>query len=75
MNLLHKPHRSHEARILEALKQAGHYGLWTHELSKQTIGGHRFSEYIRMLRKDGHNIDKVRISNYEYKYYLVQENN
>lgn len=70
MLLLHKTVKTHEQRIMEALKKAGHFGMWTRDLAKPNCGGHRFSAYIRDLRKDGHNISRVRISNYESKYFL-----
>lgn len=70
--LFHKTKQTHEDRILKALHDAGHHGLWTHELARQSIGGHKFSAYISDLRKDGYNISRIRMSNFESKYFLEE---
>lgn len=70
--MLFKTKLTNEAKVLQALKKAGRYGLWGDELVK--VGTHRFSEYVRSLRADGHNIDCVRINGTtRRKYYLNDE--
>lgn len=66
-------HETHTSRILKHLKRCGDHGAWTHELARQSIGGHRFSAYIADLRKEGHNISRIRITNYESKYFYEGE--
>lgn len=63
-----------EGRVLQQLKKAGHYGTYGHELARPGVGGHRFGSAIADLRKDGHSISVVRITNGNYKYYLDSEN-
>lgn len=63
----------HKAKVLQALKKAGHYGQWTHELVKPGVGGHRLSSYIQQLRKEGHTIRVVSITRNEFKYFLEDE--
>lgn len=70
MLLLHRKQASHEAKILQALKKSGHYGMWNHELAKQGCGGLSWHQRITDLRKDGHNISRVQISRGNHKYFL-----
>lgn len=61
---------SHGSRILSHLKQAGSYGEYNHVLARQGIGGLDWRRAISTLRKDGHNIQCVRLSKGLFKYYL-----
>lgn len=64
---------SHETRVLRALKLAGKHGLFGDELARASVGGHRFGEYIRSLRADGHHIITERVKGARHKYYYVPE--
>lgn len=71
MKLLSKPsHETQSTKIFKALKKAGHYGLYNHELARICLSWHR---RIGNLRKDGVNIQCVRLSRGSFKYYLVDE--
>lgn len=63
----------HKARILAALRQAGHYGQYNYELARQRVGGHRFGEYIRQLKSEGHIIKVERIKGAKYRYTLLPD--
>lgn len=63
---------THKASTLAALKRAGKFGLYGHDLANQELGGHRFGEYIRQLRAEGYVISLVRINKATTKYILEQ---
>lgn len=63
--------KSSAEKILQALKQAGHHGLYNYELSK--IGGLSWHRRIGNLRDKGYNIQPIRITKGKYKYILHQE--
>lgn len=74
IHLLHKqPRLSAEARILNYLKKKGEYGAFGHELAHPSVGALAWHRRITDLRVDGHNIQSVRISGGNWKYYLSNE--
>jgi hypothetical protein len=60
---------SHEQRILQALKKAGHYGAYGHDLAKPSVGGLAWHRRITDLRQEGVNISTVRINRSTFKYF------
>lgn len=64
---------THKTKVLDCLNRAGMRGVPNHELAKQSVGGFRFSEYIRQLRKEGHDIITYRVSGSTFKYAILEK--
>lgn len=76
MNLLfvkQPKYQSHEAKVLAHLKKAGHFGAYSYELARPTVGGLAWHRRITDLRKDGERISTVRISRSVFKYFYDGE--
>lgn len=64
--------KTHEAKILEALKTAGSHGMWNFELAREGLGGLAWHRRITDLRVEGYNIQHERQFTGGHKYYLIQ---
>lgn len=68
--LKQKSRPSQSQRILTALK-ANNHGITAKQMLD--MGAFKYSSRISELRKDGHNIYCARISNHNFKYYLIRK--
>jgi hypothetical protein len=68
-----KNKKPHKLLVLERLNKAGMTGVFNYELAEQRVGGFRFSEYVRQLRQDGHNIVTYRVSGSTFKYAILEK--